>query len=198
MPSIATTPSTHCHPHPKCLAQCHCIPRGCNGGGGGVPGERRPLQNGVVAWTADPRRAGSLGSRLLLPRPIHTPRLLGPLCPRSPSHPSTLPFLQPLPRPDDEDWVTRMTPPPLDLSPRGEVRPAPQLASCVTLSTSPDLSDQLSHLKIGVTSAPTLPGCWRREGPQSCTQHSTQGPNPSCQMQSHLWDNHKVSVNQVS
>lgn len=113
--------------------------------------------------------------------PYTLPDSWAPLCPRSPSHPSTLPFLQPLPHPDDEDWVTGMTPPPLDLSPRGEVRPAPQLASCVTLSTSPDLSDQLSRLKIGVTSAPTLPGCWRREGPQSCAQHrhSIQGPNPS-------------------
>lgn len=57
---------------------------------GEVPGERRPLQNGVVVWTADPRMAGSLGSRLLLPSPIHTAQTPGlhsvPPAPPTPTH----------------------------------------------------------------------------------------------------------------
>lgn len=136
--------------------------------GGGV--DSRSQEGGVPGFQASPSKAHTHSQT---PGPHSVPA-----APPTRAH---FHFSSPFPHPDDEDWVTGMTPPPLDLSPRGEVRPAPQLASWVTLSTSPDLSDQLSRLKIGVTSAPTLPGCWRREGPQSCAQHrhSTQGPNPS-------------------
>ena len=84
-------------PTQSVLLNAIVCPRGCNGGGGGVPGERRPLQNGVVVWTADPRMAGSLGSRLLLPSPIHTADSWAPLCPPAPPTPTHSHFSSPFP-----------------------------------------------------------------------------------------------------